>query len=192
MTLKPGESEQIVVDMAAPIRTDREGDFRFALIASTILPESRSGQSGVWKKYQIASLFYLTMGDAESAPEIKAAGLTTRPDGQQSVTLDLENNGNAHARLRGQVEISGTSGDKLTMPISNLVVLHEGKRTYSLPVSGALPANPDVKVTLENIFAPQSSNGTLALPAFKGPLVLRQAAVDPMLDDEAATPSSLE
>ena len=47
VTLNPGETEQVIVDMSAPIRISREGDYRFALIASTLLPEEREGQSGV-------------------------------------------------------------------------------------------------------------------------------------------------
>lgn len=179
ITLEPGEKEQIVVDMAAPIRTDREGDFRFALIASTILPESRSGQSGVWKKYQIASLFYLTMGDAASTPEITASTLSLAEDGSQAVNLTLENEGNAHARLRGEVEISGDSGDSISMPINNLVVLHEGKREYGMPLTGDLPSNPKIKVKLENTYAPQVESGLIVMDTYSAPLVLKQAAIAP-------------
>lgn len=178
VTLKPGESEQVVVDMAAPMRIDREGDFRFALIASTLLPEERSGQSGVWKKYQIASLFYLTTGEAESKPEIKQATLTQNAEGQQEVLFDLENTGNAHARLRGEVVISGDSGEPIVSPVANLVVLHEATRKYKVQLEGDLPANPEVKVTLENIFAPQTSTGIIALDAFEAPLVLEETALD--------------
>jgi len=179
ITLEPGEKEQIVVDMAAPIRTDREGDFRFALIASTILPESRSGQSGVWKKYQIASLFYLTMGDAASTPEITASTLTLGEDGSQSVNLTFENEGNAHARLRGEVEITGDNGDAISMPINNLVVLHEGKREYGMPLNGDLPSNPKIKVKLENTYAPQTESGLIVMDTYSSPLVLKQAAIEP-------------
>lgn len=181
VTLNPGETEQIIVDMAAPIRIDREGDFRFALIASTLLPEERSGQSGVWKKYQIASLFYLTMGDAESKPEIKGATLSKSTDGEQAVVFDIENNGNAHARLRGEVKISGDSGDTITEPISNLVVLHDGTRKYRMPLTTELPANPEVKVTLENIFAPQTPAGAIMLDPFTSDLSY----------DETAAPADL-
>jgi P pilus assembly chaperone PapD len=178
VTLKPGESEQVVVDMAAPMRIDREGDFRFALIASTLLPEERSGQSGVWKKYQIASLFYLTTGEAESKPEIKQATLVQNAEGKQEVLFDLENTGNAHARLRGEVVIKGDSGEPIVSPIANLVVLHEATRKYKVQIEGELPANPEVKVTLENIFAPQTSTGIIAMDAFEAPLVLEETALD--------------
>lgn len=189
ITLKPGESEQIIIDMSAPMRTDREGDFRFAMIASTILPESRSGQSGVWKKYQIASLFYLTMGEGQSKPEVTAASLTMDANGDQAVEVTFENPGNAHARLRGEVEISGDSGDSVTLPINNLVVLHEGKRNFVMPVASTLPSNPRIKVQLENIYAPQSPSGITAVPAYQAPLVIKEAAIvpDPALSDAETT-----
>lgn len=178
ITLEPGETQQVVVDMSAPMRTTREGDFRFALIASTILPEERSGQSGVWKKYQIASLFYLTMGNAESKPEIKAANLSLDETGAPALDLTFENDGNAHARLRGEVEITGDTGEPLVMPINNLVVLNEGRRDLTMPLTGDLPANPSIKVALENIFAPQNSSGVSVMQAFEAPLVLEEAAVE--------------
>ena len=187
VTLKPGETEQVIVDMAAPIRIEREGDYRFALIASTLLPEERSGQSGVWKKYQIASLFYLTMGDAESHPEIKQASLSTSAEGEQAIVFELENSGNAHARLRGNVEITGDSGATISEPISNLVVLHEGVRTYRMPLTQELPTNPEVRVTLENIFAPQSATGTVALAPFQSDLTFEETALPADLSDDEAT-----
>ena len=187
VTLDPGETEQVIVDMAAPIRIDREGDFRFALIASTLLPEERSGQSGVWKKYQIASLFYLTMGDAESKPEIKGATLSKSAEGEQAVVFDIENSGNAHARLRGEVKISGDSGDTITEPISNLVVLHDGARKYRMPLTAELPTNPEVQVTLENIFAPQNPAGAIMLAPFKSDLSYAETAAPAALMDDAET-----
>lgn len=178
VTLKPGETEQVIIDMSAPMRTEREGDFRFAMIASTILPESRSGQSGVWKKYQIASLFYLTMGEGNSAPQITNTGVTMADDGTQTVDITFENDGNAHARLRGDVEISGDSGETIKLPISNLVVLHDGKRNFKLPLSEELPENPNIKVNLDNVYAPQSASGTVMLPEYKAPLLITQAAAE--------------
>ncbi len=192
VTLKPGESEQVIVDMAAPIRVDREGDFRFALIASTLLPEERSGQSGVWKKYQIASLFYLTMGEAESKPQIKQASLTKSPEGEQAIVFDLANTGNAHARLRGEVEITGDTGEAIKQPINNLVVLHEATRKYKLPLAQDLPANPQVKVVLENIFAPQNASGVAILEPFKSELTVQETALQPATQPIENEDTSLE
>lgn len=185
VTLKPGETEQVIVDLAAPMRVERQGDFRFALIASTLLPEERAGQSGVWKKYQIASLFYLTLGQAESRPVVKQANLTVAPDGQQFVVFDLENSGNAHARLRGEVEISGDSGDKIIHPIGNLVVLDEAAREYRMQVTQELPSNPEITISLENIFAPQSASGSVMLTPFSSDLSFEKTAL-PVLATENA------
>lgn len=185
VTLKPGETEQVIVDLAAPMRVERQGDFRFALIASTLLPEERAGQSGVWKKYQIASLFYLTLGQAESRPVVKQANLTVAPDGQQFVVFDLENSGNAHARLRGEVEISGDSGDKIIHPIGNLVVLDEAAREYRMQVTQELPSNPEITISLENIFAPQSASGSVMLTPFSSDLSFEETAL-PVLATENA------
>ncbi|MEL7032985.1 MAG: hypothetical protein AAGK80_11935 [Pseudomonadota bacterium] len=187
VTLNPGETEQVIVDMSAPIRIDRQGDYRFALIASTLLPEERSGQSGVWKKYQIASLFYLTMGQGESKPEITAATLTKSPEGENALVFELENSGNAHSRLRGEIEISGDSGTTIKAPVNNLVVLHEASRKYRLPLTEAVPANPELRVTLEDIHAPQSSSGTVQLEPFKTDLAFVETA--PLIEapeDEAS------
>ncbi|MEM1035765.1 MAG: hypothetical protein AAGI14_03280 [Pseudomonadota bacterium] len=180
--LDPGETEQVIVDMAAPMRVDREGDYRFALIASTILPESREGQSGVWKKYQIASLFYLTMGDATSSPAVTGADLTKREDGMTLIEVDIENTGTAHARLRGEATIKGDDTDPVTIPIANLVVLDDATRTYRIPVEEDLPTNPSLELTLENIFAPQASSGNIQLPVFESDLSFEEATLLDALD----------
>lgn len=186
VTLNPGETEQVIVDMAAPIRISRQGDYRFALIASTLLPEERSGQSGVWKKYQIASLFYLTMGAGESKPEINQAVLTQSADGEQALVFNLENTGNAHARLRGEIEISGDSGDTIRAPINNLVVLHDATRKYRLPLTEDVPANPALRVTLEDIHAPQSSSGTVRLDPYTAPLAVQTLPAPTEMMEDAA------
>lgn len=185
--LEPGETEQVIVDMATPMRVDREGDFRFALIASTILPESRDGQSGVWKKYQIASLFYLTIGDATSSPEIKGADLETREDGVQQIEIDIANEGSAHARLRGEATITGDGADPVTIPIANLVVLDEATRSYKIPLDAELPFNPRLQLTLENIFAPQTNSGSLQLPVFESDLSFDEAAIPQASDNDIET-----
>ncbi|MEM1147217.1 MAG: hypothetical protein AAGA72_09430 [Pseudomonadota bacterium] len=176
LTLNPGETEQVIVDMAAPLRITREGDYRFALIASTLLPEERSGQSGVWKKYQIASLFYLTMGNAESNAEVTSAALIRSAEGETALEFDLENTGNSHARLRGEIEISGDTGSPIKAPINNLVVLHETSRTYRLPLTEDVPSNPALRVTLEDIHAPQTGGGVLELSPFVTNLAIKSPA----------------
>ena len=165
LTLKPGESEQVIVDMATPTRLSRSGDFRFALLASTVLPEERAGQSGVWKKYQIATLFYLTAGSANSKAAITNGSVSVDENGARNLHLGIENSGNAHARLQGVIEIN-SGGASESVPISNLVVLHEGRRDYVTRLPDDLSDDASIEVRLSNIFAPQTNGETLALPPF--------------------------
>ncbi|MEO9970507.1 MAG: hypothetical protein ABJG15_11960 [Hyphomonadaceae bacterium] len=166
LTLKPGEAEQVIVDMATPTRLSRSGDFRFALLASTVLPEERAGQSGVWKKYQIATLFYLTTGSAKSEAEITTGTVSLTEDGVRNLHIGIENSGNAHARLQGVVEIT-SGGSVETVPISNLVVLHDGRRDYVTRLPDDTPDNASILVRLDNIFAPQTNGDVLTLPPYR-------------------------
>ncbi|MEL6258609.1 MAG: hypothetical protein AAFQ67_06105, partial [Pseudomonadota bacterium] len=153
LTLKPGESEQVIVDMATPTRLNRSGDFRFALLASTVLPDERADQSGVWKKYQIATLFYLTVGPADSEPVIQGSDIVApeTEDGPRMLQLEIENTGNAHARLQGEIEIShGLTTE--TLDVANLVVLHGARRDYVTPLPENVPDDARIEVRLENIF----------------------------------------
>ena len=166
ITLKPGESEQIVVDMSTPVRLKRSGDYRFALLASTILPEERAGGSGVWKKYQIASLFYMTTGDARSEPKIVSSGIMTGPRGETTLGMRVENTGNSHARLEGMVNIQEAGKEVRQVPVGNLVILDAAARNYVLPIGEPVSADAVISVTLDNIFAPQTESGTMSLPAY--------------------------
>jgi len=178
ITLEPGESEQIIVDMTTPSRLAKSGDFRFALLASTILPEERTGQSGVWKKYQIASLFYLTTGPANSDPKITNSIIETNDEGIRTLSFDIENDGNAHARLNGQIEI-GNGANPETVKIGNLVVLDQGVRKYKARLPEGTPPDAEIKVKLDNSFAPQANGGVLTLPPYKVPTSSWREALKP-------------
>lgn len=170
VTLEPGESAQVIVDIAPPARLEASGDFRFALLASTVLPEKRDAGAGVWRKYRLASLFYLTAGDAKSAPEIASASLAVGEDGAPSVGLRIENSGNAHARLNGELQVSTRSGGTERLPISNLVVLDEAARNYQLAIPHPVEDVSGLRVYLTNTFAPQVEGAVIELPAHDIPL----------------------
>lgn len=184
LTLKPGESTQVIVDMATPSRLNRSGDFRFALLASTILPEERDGQSGVWKKYQIATLFYLTTGPAKSDPQITSSQVVSTESGINQLELKLENPGNAHARLQGVIEIGGGL-DPETVNIANLVVLHDADRNYVTRLPEGTPLDAEISVKLDNTFAPQANSGRLTLPPYRVPTESRHAEVAVEADAES-------
>ncbi len=182
ITLEPGEAGQIVVDMAAPVRLKTSGDHRFALLASTILPENRGQGSGVWKRYQIASLFYLTTGEADSQPQITGSGLAVDEAGHQTLGLRIENAGNAHARLKGVLEIALANGETETRPIENLVVLDRSARNHAISLGVDVSEISDLTVRLKNTFAPQVESGVLELQAHKVSLPTKRAALEPALE----------
>ena len=162
--LKPGESQQVVVDMVAPTRIAASGDHRFALIASTILPDERASEPGVWKKYQLASLFYLNVGPSESRPVVLSGELVEFPSARTEVVLKLGNDGDAHARLEGEVEVKTADGRSLgTAPVSNFVVLDRAERFLSLNFPAVVPADAMIEVRLENTFVPQNESGAMTL-----------------------------
>lgn len=162
--LRPGESQQVVVDMVAPTRIATSGDHRFALLASTILPEDRAGESGVWRKYQIASLFYLNVGPSESAPRVMGAELIDAPNNTTEVLVVLGNDGDAHARLAGEVEIKKPDGQSFaTAPVNNLVVLDSARRNLVLTLPVRAPDDAIIEVRLENSFAPQTDTGLIVM-----------------------------
>lgn len=177
ITLEPGETQQVIVDLATPARLNTTGDHRFALIASTILPETRNAGSGVWKRYQLASLFYMTVGDSSSEPEITSSGITIDETGQPILGLRIENDGNAHARLDGVVEVQTRGGETVSHEIGNLVVLDGAARNYQLPLTATLEDATSISVKLENTFAPQYQSGFDALAPYAVAIPTRHTAV---------------
>lgn len=163
LTLAPGQSKQVALTLAPPAGLGRTGDYRVALIATTVVPDDAGG----WQKRQTASLFYLTAGNAVSRPEITASRLTVTETGAPAISLDLANSGNAHARLEGTIEVRGEGGEGYSVPVSDLIVLDGGVRRYIVPLGQPLPANPVIDVYLENVFAPQMADETEALAPYR-------------------------
>ena len=164
LPLDPGQSGQVIVDIIIPAKPATAGGHRFAVLASEVAP----GPDGRMRKIEAASLFYLTIGPAVSEPVINAVRIAGE-DGRH-LEIDLSNSGNAHARLEGKVQIEGHGGEQAAVPVSNLVVLEGGERTFTLPLAGPLPGNPRVTVTLDNVFAPQSATGTMPVRTLSAPL----------------------
>lgn len=175
MTLQPGETQYIIVDIITPAKLERQGDYRFALLASTIQPDTRPGQADMLRKYEIASLFYLTTDKARSEPLVRDVRLAYDSAGKASINLRLENTGDAHARLEGHVVIEGRS-ERVDIPIANLVVLEGSEREFRVPVSGRVPADAKVTVTFENIFAPQAETGRAPVKTYSAPLSVTGAS----------------
>ncbi len=163
LSLAPGQSKQVVIQLATPDHPPRTGDYRVALLASSVMKDSE----GRWQRSQIASLVSLTVGKASSRPRIEASRLTVTETSEPAIGLDLANPGNAHARLDGVIEIRSGADIVLTRDLTDVIVPEKGTRRLIVPLGQPLPANADIEVRLVNQFAPQTTRGEKALPVHK-------------------------
>lgn len=165
LPLAPGQSGKVIVDIIVPAKPAAAGDYKLALMASQVAP----GADGRMLKTEGASLFYLTIQPAMSAPEVSGARIAGI-GGDRRLEVDLSNSGNAHARLEGKIRIEGRDGTGQTYPVTNLVVLAASERTFAIPLDGPLPQQARITVTLDDISAPQASTGVAPLRTYSAPL----------------------
>ncbi|MEP6341872.1 MAG: hypothetical protein ABJ275_01035 [Maricaulaceae bacterium] len=166
VTLKPETKQEISVEITAPFKIKDNGDHRFALLATTRLPSDRGDASGVWNKYQLASLFYLTTLPSKSLPVVKTE--VVKNGGADLVSIEIENTGDAHARLNGHAIIKSSTGDTVDKVAVNTVVLDNHKRTIGVNLSGSdklvSGETYNVDFDLNNSFVPQNKFRTTAVP----------------------------
>jgi P pilus assembly chaperone PapD len=168
VTLKPETSRDIIVEIDVPYKTEGIGDHRFALLATTLLPEldSRGEVSGVWNKYQLASLFYLTLMPSVSTPEITNVALN-EANGNM-LTMSIKNDGDAHARLKGTATVKDKAGEVVgELPLST-VVLDRSERDYGIDLTNLdnLTAGQEYDIDFEfrNSYVPQNKFRTTIIP----------------------------
>jgi len=159
VTLKPETSQDVKVEIDVPYKTDGTGDRRFALLATTILPpaEERGEESGVWNRYQLASLFYLTLTPAKSLPTVTSVKMDNL--NPSKLTMHIENPGDAHARIMGDALVKNQSGDTIAKAPLNVVVLDDAERTYELnmkALSALDKGDYQIEFDIQNMFAPQN------------------------------------
>ena len=167
VTLKPETSQDVTVEISAPYKIENKGDHRFALLATTMLPElnERGETSGVWNRYQLASLFYLTLTPSKSLPEVTSVAINETD--KSMLTLEIKNVGDAHARLQGNAYIKDASGEVVGETPLNAVVLDGGERTYNVKLQDAeklAAGNYKIDFDLNNSFVPQNKFRTTNVP----------------------------
>jgi len=160
VTLKPETSTDVIVEINVPYKIKYKGDHRFALLATTLLPalDERGDVSGVWNKYQLASLFYLTLTPSESTPVISNVAFSNTD--KSMLTMTIKNDGDAHARLKGTAFVKNTAGDTIAeMPMS-AVVLDQGERNYVMRFDDLEGIETGEKYSIDfkvnNSFSPQN------------------------------------
>ncbi len=168
VTLKPGTSRDVKVEISTPYKVNYKGDHRFALLASTLLPEldERGDASGVWNRYQLASLFYLTLTPSKSLPEVTSVAINETD--RSLIRMNIKNDGDAHARLQGTAYVKNAGGDVVAETPLNAVVLNDGERAYDFKVDneGALETGQSYTIdfSMKNTFTPQNKFRALNVP----------------------------
>ena len=160
LTLAPGESREILVDISPPAKLPGAGDFRAALLISTLLPprDERQQNSGIWSRQQVAALFYLTTGRAASEARLESAYYTLAENDTVILHLGFSNAGNSHARLEGRVNILNQANKLALSKEFTGVVLNGQRGEFSIRIDPAnLPGgNYRTELEMVNIHAPQS------------------------------------
>ena len=152
VTLKPETSQDVTVEIVTPHKVGTKGDHRFALLATTMLPEDRGGASGVWSKYQLASLFYLTFRPSKSLATVDA--LELGEDGL--IRMALRNDGDAHARIQGKALVKGSDGKVVADTEVNTVILEDSSRELAFGFADLPSGEYSVDFDLRNVYAPQN------------------------------------
>ncbi len=159
VTLKPETRQDVVVEITTPFDVETTGDHRFALLATTLLPEldERGEVSGVWNRYQLTSLFYLTLGKSESLPVVKQVAMDS--ENPTLITMRIKNEGDAHARLQGEAQVLSASGEIVAEAPLNAVVLDNATRNYGVNVPELADLEPGeytIDFRMNNSFVPQN------------------------------------
>lgn len=158
VTLKPETKQEVSVEITAPFKIKNNGDHRFALLATTRLPDDRGDASGVWNKYQLASLFYLTTLPSKSLPVVQTEVVSNGAG--DLVSMVIANDGDAHARLNGHAIIKSETGETVDKLAFNTVVLDHHTRTVDVNLSNSdkIVSGETYKVDfdLKNSFVPQN------------------------------------
>jgi len=167
VTLKPETKQEISVEITAPFKIKDNGDHRFALLATTRLPADRGDASGVWNKYQLASLFYLTTLPSKSLPVIQTEVVDNGAG--DIVSMVIANDGNAHARLKGHAIIKSETGETVDRVAVNTVVLDNHERRIGVDLSKSEKVisgeTYQVDFDMKNSFVPQNKFKSTDIPA---------------------------
>ncbi|MDO6460099.1 hypothetical protein Q4485_05290 [Granulosicoccaceae sp. 1_MG-2023] len=132
LMLKPNASGTVTVDVAVPVTGTERGDYRSAVVVSTVLPakQDREDLGGVWNRYQIASLFYANVDKGRSKAQISNVAFeTAEAQSQRRLQIDLLNQGEAHARVKGQIRLLNTDEEVVfTRPVESVLLDGQQRR----------------------------------------------------------------
>lgn len=155
LMLPPNGNGTVTVDIAAPVAGLSSGDYRSAVVVSTLLPPKaeRERQGGVWNRYQIASLFYANVNNGRSEPLIISSEFDqVNTKNLRRLIIGVQNTGSAHARVKGEISLLDASNDIVLSKPFESVVLEEQERLISVDFdqSRLAPGEYTAEIKLED------------------------------------------
>lgn len=169
LLLKPTESATVTVDIAVPVKLESLKERRVAILVSTLLPseQERLKHRGVWNRWQVSSLFYLTPAnkDVKSdkivpvAPSVAISPSTPRFVGDKLVIpTDINNSAPHHLRLEGTIDITNSAGSVVHKSTFTNVIL-ANREVKGLDISTDWPeslpqGDYNIVMKASNIFSP--------------------------------------
>ena len=130
-TIHPRQEKILRLEIAVPPQTT-PGGYRAALYLAPLAAETKSKEGGatVFMQGRLALLIYVTVGGARPDGQIKVWEWRRIPPGKQdSLACQVINQGNAHLRLAGVVQVVNAQGEKYDAIVPGAPVL-PGQRTW--------------------------------------------------------------
>jgi len=125
LTINPNQEKVLRMELAVPPQT-LPGGYRAALYIMPPVADAKSKESGatVFIQARIALLIYVTVGGARPDGQIKAWQWRRIPPGKtDSLAFQVTNQGNAHLRLAGVVQVVDPQGQKYDAMVPGVPVL---------------------------------------------------------------------
>jgi P pilus assembly chaperone PapD len=148
--IHPRQQKILRLEIAVPPQTP-PGGYRAAIYLAPPNAEARTKEGGatVFLQGRLALLIYVTVGPARPDGQIKAWGWRRIPPGKHdSLAFQVTNQGNAHLRLAGVVQVIDSQGGKYDAIVPGVPVLPGQLTWVPLDFPGEAPA-PDSAVTID-------------------------------------------
>lgn len=161
-TLRPGEGQNIVVEIEVPAKVAQARENRFALLVTNPppSPEALKTYKGVVNQFQVASLFYVVDPGLAPKPVLETVAWDATDPAAPAVRARVSNQGNAHARFIAVTEIADADGKVVHQSESTAVLMENRTREWvnRLKVPDLAPGRYGVTWKVYSAFEPKRPN----------------------------------
>ena len=134
-TLGPGEGQNVLVEIGVPARVPEAEEKRFALLVTNPPPPpgSFAGKQGIHNRFQVSTLFYVTMDGLAPRPTVESAEWDAADAARPAVRARIANPGTAHARFIAVTEIADAEGRVVHKSETATVLMDGQSREWVTP-----------------------------------------------------------